>query len=138
MSTKFLVDHAAGCRPLAPCTSCRMAAFLRTKLSEEDLQALLAIASEAGEKVGRALRNPKGKSGVSSLLSVPSVDDIGLSTRGANCLKAKQILTLDDVSKRTEAKIAKVPGFGTRSQKQLKKAMQKAGRKYAKNPVKAK
>lgn len=134
MSTRFLVDHTAGCRPLAPCASCRAAAILRGKLSEEDMQALIDIAAEAGP----TRRNPKkGKSGTVPTLSVPSVEDV-LSARGANCLKAKGIFTLDDVSKRTEAEIAKVPGFGFRSRKQLKKAMGEAGRKYAAKPAKKK
>jgi DNA-directed RNA polymerase subunit alpha len=56
------------------------------------------------------------------LLSRP-VDDLELSVRAANCLKAERITTLGELIQRTEVDLLRTPNLGRRSLLELKEAL---------------
>lgn len=55
-------------------------------------------------------------------------DILNLTVRTANCLRAEQILTLDELCQSTERRLLSIPNLGRRSFNEIKEALAKIGR----------
>ena len=55
-------------------------------------------------------------------------DILDLTVRTANCLRAEQILTLDELCQSTERRLLSIPNLGRRSFNEIKEALAKIGR----------
>lgn len=109
-----LIEHMEGCTPLSPCVSCEAAAFLKGKLSAEDLNKLITILRKKPTHPTIALDAP--------------IMELGLSSRTQNCLKNDNCHTVGDVVKLTERELLRIPNLGRGSLKELKEALASRGR----------
>jgi DNA-directed RNA polymerase subunit alpha len=75
-----------------------------------DLQAEAAEAAEAGAQE------------LSPILFRP-IDDLELTVRSANCLKAENIYYIGDLVQRTEADLLKTPNLGKKSLTEIREAL---------------
>lgn len=103
--------HEPGCRPLAPCKSCEIIAFLKARLSAADLQQLDALMG--------------GKPDVAPF-DTP-IRALRLSSRAANALHNDNFTTIRDVLLKTEGELFRIPNFGRRSMNELKAALKVLG-----------
>jgi DNA-directed RNA polymerase subunit alpha len=55
------------------------------------------------------------------------IDDLELSVRSANCLKAENIIYLADLVQKTEAEMLKTPNFGRKSLEEIKVILNSLG-----------
>ncbi len=96
-----------------PAEAVRLAArILRDQLSVfVDLEAEAAQASSA-----------PGKKELSPILFRP-IDDLELTVRSANCLKAENIYYIGDLVQRTEMELMKTPNLGKKSLNEIKEAL---------------
>ena len=53
-----------------------------------------------------------------------SIDDLGLTVRSANCLKAENIYNVKDLIQRTEAELLKTPNLGKKSLTEIKELLE--------------
>ncbi|MEN8219591.1 MAG: DNA-directed RNA polymerase subunit alpha [Pseudomonadota bacterium] len=99
-----------------PETAVRMgASILRDQLS--------VIVSLEGSNEVEVL---KRKSEIDPLL-LRSVDELELTVRSANCLKAEQILYIGDLIRKTEAELLKTPNLGKKSMTEIKEVLSSRG-----------
>ena len=66
------------------------------------------------------------KSGVDPVLLRP-IDDLELTVRSANCLKAESIYYIGDLVQRTEVELLKTPNLGKKSLTEIKEVLQSHG-----------
>lgn len=93
----------------------RAASILQEQLSVfVDLQGRDEVSSETGE------------SGMDPLLLRP-VDDLELTVRSANCLKAESIYYIGDLIQRTEVELLKTPNLGKKSLTEIKEVLASRG-----------
>lgn len=105
----MLVDHMEGCTPFAPCVSCKAAAFLRSKLSESDLQQLADILYSQRSKYDRP------------------IDQLDLSPRTVQGLTYQNLRTVGDLLKKSEAELLRTPNFGRKSLNEVKTVLASEG-----------
>ena len=55
------------------------------------------------------------------------VDDLELTVRSANCLKAEDIYTVEDLIKRTGVELLKTPNLGKKSLREIKERLHEWG-----------
>ncbi len=72
----------------------------------------------------RSSRMPQSSSGVDPFLLRP-VDDLELTVRSANCLKAEDIFYIGDLVQRSEAELLKTPNLGKKSLNEIKSILAK-------------
>ncbi len=70
-------------------------------------------------RVARARRDKAEKGGVDPLLLRP-IDDLELTVRSANCLKAESIYYIGDLVQKTEVELLKTPNLGKKSLTEIK------------------
>ncbi len=75
------------------------------------------------ESIERAVPRP---SGIDPILLRP-VDDLELTVRSANCLKAENIFYIGDLIQRTEMELLKTPNLGKKSLTEIKDVLAKHG-----------
>ncbi len=66
------------------------------------------------------------------------VDDLELSVRSSNCLRAANIQTLEDLVKKTESEMLKYRNFGRKSLTELTNILSKLGLSFGMNVEKYK
>src|SRR5205814_7197194 len=66
------------------------------------------------------------KSGVDPVLLRP-IDDLELTVRSANCLKAESIYYIGDLVQRTEVELLKTPNLGKKSLTEIKEVLEQHG-----------
>ena len=86
-----------------------------------------------------ALTSPKEKGRKINPLLMRPVEDLELTVRAANCLKAENINTIADLVQRTESDLLKTPNLGKKSLTEIKNVLQtrdlKLGMKLDEIPV---
>ncbi|MGH8117807.1 MAG: DNA-directed RNA polymerase subunit alpha [Rhodanobacteraceae bacterium] len=70
-------------------------------------------------KSREAIESEQDKSGISPLLLRP-IDDLELTVRSANCLKAESIYYIGDLVQKTEVELLKTPNLGKKSLTEIK------------------
>jgi DNA-directed RNA polymerase subunit alpha len=71
-------------------------------------------------------KRPEERPTVDPLLLRP-VDDLELTVRSANCLKAENILLIGDLIQRTEVELLKTPNLGKKSLTEIKDVLAQRG-----------
>lgn len=106
--------HDEGCRPLSPCNMCKAAAFLRSKLTNSEVDQLRKILAV---KVDR-------------LSEDTSLNDPTLfvwSTRVGNALRNENIRTIGDLVRWSESELLRIPNLGRRSTREMREQLLKVG-----------
>lgn len=122
--SNFLLEHLPGCTPFNPCGNCQVAAFIRSKLSNEDLAFLaekLGLPPPSAERVDPQL---------AELLAKP-IDFLEMLVRTSNCLKADNIYYIGQLVKKTEAELVKTPNLGRKCINEIKESLASKGLKLA-------
>ena len=88
------------------------------------LQEQFSVFSDLQERNGNTPDAPK--SGVDPILLRP-VDDLELTVRSANCLKAESIYYVGDLIQRTEVELLKTPNLGKKSLTEIKDVLASRG-----------
>ena len=78
------------------------------------------------ETTDRAERTRLDDEGIDPLL-LRSVDDLELTVRSANCLKAENIYFIGDLIQRTEVELLKTPNLGKKSLTEIKDVLANRG-----------
>ena len=107
--TKMLIDHMEGCTPFNPCTSCQAVAFLKSKLSDDDLRQLTAILYAPDAKLNE------------------SIERLNLSVRTYHALINDNIRTVGEVLSRSERDLLRIPNFGRRSLNEVREVLTQRG-----------
>jgi|SRR3989344_2617830 len=126
--TIFLLEHLKGCTPAIPCLSCGALAFLRGKISSEDLKKFMGMVYEAH---GRQPPPPPQTPADGRPLTI---DDLNIRDRVLNSLKNENISSLDDLCNRTEAELLRARNFGRKALNEVKEALHVHGRHLAPRP----
>ena len=104
------------------------------KILEQDLQYWRSPPAPTKEEIDTKeliaeviARNPSftGEK-VTKMLAKP-VDDLELTVRSANCLKAEEIYTVEDLIKRTGVELLKTPNLGKKSLREIKERLHEWG-----------
>ena len=104
------------------------------KILEQDLQHWRSPPAPTKEEIDTKeliaeviARNPSftGEK-VTKMLAKP-VDDLELTVRSANCLKAEDIYTVEDLIKRTGVELLKTPNLGKKSLREIKERLHEWG-----------
>src|SRR5690606_36062031 len=74
----------------------------------------------------RGASKPAGVAGVDPILLRP-IDDLELTVRSANCLKAENIYYIGDLIQRTEVELLKTPNLGKKSLTEIKEGLAQRG-----------
>lgn len=114
--------HEEGCRPLNPCATCRIVAFLKTKLTDGELSELDQVISSAS---GTRL---------SADTKLKDNDYWGWSVRTKNCLQNDNIQTIAELVSKTERELMRIPNFGRVSLMEVHQELKRAGWKLG-DPV---
>lgn len=114
----FLLEHFEDCAPLKPCVSCQAAAFLRSKLSSEDMAALLRMA-----KPSAAVSSTHSR----KVSPTDSIKSLALGRRVLRVLENGEITTVGDVTEKTPRELSRLPNFGYDSLLQIVGALAKVG-----------
>ena len=77
-------------------------------------------------KSREATESEKDKTGISPLLLRP-IDDLELTVRSANCLKAESIYYIGDLIQKTEVELLKTPNLGKKSLTEIKDVLAQRG-----------
>ena len=85
-------------------------------------QLTVFAALEGGEPIAEASRSSQ----VDPMLMRP-VDDLELTVRSANCLKAESIYYIGDLIQRTENELLKTPNLGRKSLNDIKEVLASRG-----------
>jgi DNA-directed RNA polymerase subunit alpha len=74
------------------------------------------------DALSTTMEAPAHSSQVNTLLMQP-IDDLDLTARAQNCLKAENIYSIGDLIKRTENELLKTPNLGRKSLNEIKKVL---------------
>jgi DNA-directed RNA polymerase subunit alpha len=88
---------------------------------QQQLAAFVELESPDG-----AVASDSGEAGVDPIL-LRSVDDLELTVRSANCLKAENIYFIGDLIQRTEVELLKTPNLGKKSLTEIKDVLASRG-----------
>ncbi len=121
--TAFLFDHLPNCSPLKPCASCEAAAFLRGKLSDDDMQTFLEHVRKARAEFGEM--SPSSPAPLDAPITILEP----LPNLVMNALRNENIGTIGDLIKLTEAEFLRIPNCGRQSLTFLSKALNRVGRR---------
>ena len=114
----LLSEHIDGCTPLIPCAACQAAAFLRSKLSADDIVKLSEILAGA----------PMSMSEKS--LSVPGtpIQQFDVPVRVFNALFNHGVRTIEELETMTWRELSRVPGCGRQSVSHVISALNQRGK----------
>jgi DNA-directed RNA polymerase subunit alpha len=107
LETNGTIDPEAAIRSAATILQDQLAAFVDLKSKEE------AEPAEQEPEIDPILLRP--------------VDDLELTVRSANCLKAEQIYYIGDLIQRTEVELLKTPNLGKKSLTEIKDVLASRG-----------
>ncbi|MGH6961809.1 MAG: DNA-directed RNA polymerase subunit alpha, partial [Dongiaceae bacterium] len=91
------------------------------RLSARILRDQLAVFVDLEAEAAQAAAAP-GKKDLSPILFRP-IDDLELTVRSANCLKAENVYYIGDLVQRTEMELMKTPNLGKKSLNEIKEAL---------------
>jgi len=85
--------------------------------------------STGRSKIGSKLLAPAQRGGASSFdpILLRPVDELELTVRSANCLKAENIYYIGDLIQRTENELLKTPNLGRKSLNEIKEVLASRG-----------
>jgi GTP pyrophosphokinase len=86
----------------------------------------IVVTASARQKIKVALKEEKKQIAVDPILMRP-VDDLELTVRSANCLKAENIYYIGDLIQRTETELLKTPNLGRKSLNEIKEVLASRG-----------
>lgn len=92
-----LFEHLPGCTPVKPCAHCETVSILRSKISQEDI---IRLAEKLKEVTGDPPLRPQLEK---TDMLARSIDEVPLSKRTANSLRAYRVFTIDDLIRKREA-----------------------------------
>ncbi|MDD3763851.1 MAG: DNA-directed RNA polymerase subunit alpha [Nevskiales bacterium] len=90
---------------------------LAARILRDQLSVFVDLEAEAAQAVAAP-----GKKELSPILFRP-IDDLELTVRSANCLKAENIYYIGDLVQRTEMELMKTPNLGKKSLNEIKEAL---------------
>jgi len=90
---------------------------LSARILRDQLGVFVDLEAEAAQSV-----SAPGKKELSPILFRP-IDDLELTVRSANCLKAENIYYIGDLVQRTEMELMKTPNLGKKSLNEIKEAL---------------
>jgi len=88
--------------------------------------ALEGGAEPGSESLGALISGSRGGPQIDPILVRP-VDDLELTVRSANCLKAESIYYIGDLIQRTENELLKTPNLGRKSLNEIKEVLASRG-----------
>jgi len=91
------------------------------------VEQLAVFAQLEGSDVGTIFEQPKSAQHFDPILLRP-VDELELTVRSANCLKAENIYYIGDLIQRTETELLKTPNLGRKSLNEIKEVLASRGR----------
>jgi len=90
---------------------------LAARILRDQLAVFVDLEAEAATQVATA-----GKKELAQILFRP-IDDLELTVRSANCLKAENVYYIGDLVQRTEMELMKTPNLGKKSLNEIKEAL---------------
>jgi len=90
---------------------------LAARILRDQLAVFVDLEAEAATQVAAA-----GKKELAQILFRP-IDDLELTVRSANCLKAENVYYIGDLVQRTEMELMKTPNLGKKSLNEIKEAL---------------
>jgi DNA-directed RNA polymerase subunit alpha len=90
------------------------------------VEQLAVFAQLEGSDVGTIFEQPKSAQHFDPILLRP-VDELELTVRSANCLKAENIYYIGDLIQRTETELLKTPNLGRKSLNEIKEVLASRG-----------
>jgi DNA-directed RNA polymerase subunit alpha len=90
------------------------------------VEQLAVFAQLEGSEVGNIFEQPKASANFDPILLRP-VDELELTVRSANCLKAENIYYIGDLIQRTETELLKTPNLGRKSLNEIKEVLASRG-----------
>lgn len=126
----FFETHVEGCTPADPCTNCRATSFLRNKFTQQGFDEFVSILRPTASKTPPA---PDKIPLDTKLSDIPRFE--GISVRTLNCLKNENIVTLQDLTDKTEGELLRTPNFGRKSLNELKEVLAEFGYSFRTIPL---
>ncbi|URI09856.1 DNA-directed RNA polymerase subunit alpha [Aquincola tertiaricarbonis] len=96
------------------------------KILVEQLVVFAQLPHEDGE-IFQAPTQPRGGAGNFDPILLRPVDELELTVRSANCLKAENIYYIGDLIQRTETELLKTPNLGRKSLNEIKEVLASRG-----------
>ncbi len=116
--TRVLFEHFPGCAPLKPCLSCQVATYLRGVLKTGQYNHLL-----------RMIHPPPEVAEEDKIPLTASIEELHLSFRSHNALKALRVRTIADLLPKTKEELLRQPNFGAHSLDEVENVLEKHGRR---------
>ena len=95
------------------------------KILVEQLIVFTQLEHEGLSELGTGLREPEGPEPAPILMR--PVDELALTVRSANCLKAENIYYIGDLVQRSETELLKTPNLGRKSLNEIKEVLASRG-----------
>ncbi len=95
--------------------------------AEEAVRTAADILSEFGDFTHRDRGAPKPQTGGVDPVLLRPIDDLELTVRSANCLKAESIYYIGDLIQKTEVELLKTPNLGKKSLTEIKEVLAQRG-----------
>lgn len=92
------------------------------RLAARILRDQLAVFVDLDAEVAQVAQAAPGRKELSPILFRP-IDDLELTVRSANCLKAENVYYIGDLVQRTETELMKTPNLGKKSLNEIKEAL---------------
>ena len=87
----------------------------------------LAVFAQLEDKVGEMFNEPQQRTPNFDPILLRPVDELELTVRSANCLKAENIYYIGDLIQRTETELLKTPNLGRKSLNEIKEVLASRG-----------
>jgi DNA-directed RNA polymerase subunit alpha len=87
----------------------------------------LAVFAQLEDKVGEMFEAAPARSQSFDPILLRPVDELELTVRSANCLKAENIYYIGDLIQRTETELLKTPNLGRKSLNEIKEVLASRG-----------
>ena len=91
------------------------------------VEQLAVFAQLEGSDLGNIINEPIGRTTMFDPILLRPVDELELTVRSANCLKAENIYYIGDLIQRTETELLKTPNLGRKSLNEIKEVLASRG-----------
>jgi len=98
---------------------------MRSLVSMEALTKNLALVGEIRGKLEEFSKNRTDI--LTGILMSLSVEDLELTVRAVNCLATEKIFSVEDLTKRTESELLKLPNLGKKAIREIKDVLAERG-----------
>ena len=119
MSFSF-TEHQQGCTPIQPCVNCRVAEWLRGKLSPALFAEFRTIVEQVPDVISPSIGGWTSESSLGVL--APHID-----SRSMNCLVNEGFVTIGELIVKTRGEMFRIPNFGRKSLDALTAVLLRAG-----------